>query len=331
MRILTNFERFPRRWRSSSGATGEAELLQGSAWQFFQRSRDVDLVLINGDLVLAMKLAALYLLLPFRRRPIHLHDLILRRPVTAKARLTALVKRFLIGRLEHLTVHFRDLNGYQKYFGIRPGRVSYLPFKPNIRYRYEYKVGGEGDYVLCFGRSERDYDTFFRAMELLPDLPGAITPPDFAAFAKHAARFTRGVKALPANIRIAPDEGTEESMIRIVEGAKLVALPLIAGRIGPSGVGLYLMAMLMGKCVITTEGPTTTDVLLHGEALLVPPEDPPALAAAIRRAWDDQGLRERTATAGRLYAESCGGEPELLQRVLDRAAEMFGPRVGKTG
>jgi hypothetical protein len=32
-------------------------------------------------------------------------------------------------------------------------------------------------------------------------------------------------------------------------------------------------------------------------------------------------LRLRTAEAGRLYAESCGGEPELRQRVLDRALE----------
>jgi glycosyltransferase involved in cell wall biosynthesis len=83
--------------------------------------------------------------------------------------------------------------------------------------------------------------------------------------------------------------------------------------------------MLMGKCVITTHGPTTSDVLLGGEALLVAPEDPAALAAMIRRAWDDRQLRERTAEIGRGYAEACGGEPELLQRVLDRAVEVFAP------
>jgi glycosyltransferase involved in cell wall biosynthesis len=324
MRILTNFERFPRTWRSSSGATGEAEVMQGSAWSFFRASRRADLVLINCDLRLALELAALYLLFPFRRRPIHLHDIILRRPVSRRARLTAIAKRFLISRLDHMTVHFRDLSGYRRFFGVREERVSYLPFKPNIRYRYKYKVSAEGEYILCFGRSERDYDTFFRAMELLPDLPGAITQPNFEALRKHGARFTYDVPALPKNVRLAPDEGTEESMIRIVEDAKLVALPLIAGRIGPSGVGLYLMAMLMGKCVITSHGPTTTDVLLNGEALLVPPEDPAALAATIRRAWDDRDLRERTAESGRRYAEGCGGEPEMLQRVLNRALEVFG-------
>lgn len=323
MRILTNFERFPEKWRSSSGLSGEAERLQGSAWQFFRAARRADLVLINCDLMLALKLAALYLIFPLRRRPIHMHDVILRRPVSLKARLAAIPKRFLISRLDHMTVHFRDLSGYRRFFGVRPERVSYLPFKPNIRDRYHYSVGAEGEYVLCFGRSERDYDTFFRAMELLPDLPAAIPPPDLAAFRKHGARFTYGLDRLPPNVRIVADDGTEDSMIQIVEGARLTALPLIAGRIGPSGIGLYLMAMLMGKCVITTHGPTTTDVLLNGEALLVPPEDPAALAAMIRRAWDDRQLRDRTAEIGRGYAEACGGEPELLQRVLDRAVEVF--------
>jgi glycosyltransferase involved in cell wall biosynthesis len=325
MRILTNFERFPEKWRSSSGLTGEAERLQGSAWQFFRVSRRADLVLINCDLILALKLAALYLIFPWRRRPIHMHDVILRRPVTPKARLTAVPKRLLISRLDHMTVHFRDLSGYTHFFGVRSDRVSYLPFKPNIRGRYDYKVGADGEYVLCFGRSERDYDTFFRAMALEPDLPAAIPPPDFAAFRKHGARFTYSLDRLPPSVRIVADEGTEEAMIRILENAKLIALPLIAGRIGPSGVGLYLTAMLMGKCVITTHGPTTTDVLLHGEALLVEPEDPAALAAMIRRAWDDPQLRELTAKTGREYAEACGGEPELLQRVLDRAVEVFAP------
>ena len=67
-------------------------------------------------------------------------------------------------------------------------------------------------------------------------------------------------------------------------------------------------------------GPATSDVLTE-EALMTPPEDPEALAKMIRRAWSDGELRERTAEAGKRYSESCGGEPELRQRVLDRALE----------
>ena len=76
-----------------------------------------------------------------------------------------------------------------------------------------------------------------------------------------------------------------ESLISIIEKAKLVVLPIVASRIAPSGIGTYLNAMLICKCVITSHGVATTDVLTGGEALLVEPEDPDALAAMIRRAW----------------------------------------------
>jgi glycosyltransferase involved in cell wall biosynthesis len=297
-----------------------------TVWEFFSNSKKADLIIINVDDKLAIKLATLYWLFPFRRRPILLNDLLLRTPVTTRAKLTRPFKRLLLSRIDHFSLYAPTVDGYQKYFGIGPDRASSLKFKPNIRNRYEYKVGPDGDYVLCFGRSERDYDTFFRAMEQLTDLPAAIPPPNFAAFKKHTSRFTYDLNQLPSNVQIVKDEGTMESLIRIIEKAKLVVLPMLSKRIAPAGIGTYLNAMLMGKCVITSAGVGTSDVLVGGEALLVPPEDQDALAAMIRRAWDGQDLRERTAEIGRKYAESCGGEQDLRQRVLERALEKLATR-----
>lgn len=296
-------------------------MLPPSAWEFLKHSRNADLVIVNCDVALSMKLAALYLLFPFLRRPILGHDLVMRRPLSFRTKWAMPVKRFLLSRVDHISLHFTILDGYKKYWGIRPEKTSYLPSKPNIRYRYEYQAGPDGEYILCFGRSERDYDTFFAAMEKLPDLPAVIPPPNFAAFRRHAARFSRPLDRLPANVRVVEDDGSVESLIGVIEKAKLVVLPIVASRIAPSGIGTYLNAMLMGKCVITSEGVATSDVLTNGEALLVPPENVDALAAAIRRAWTDKDLRERTAERGRKYSEACGGEPELRQRVLDRAIE----------
>ena len=76
--------------------------------------------------------------------------------------------------------------------------------------------------------------------------------------------------------------------------------------------------------MITSHGVATTDVLKQ-EALLVDAENPDALAQMIRRAWLDDELRLRTAETGRLYSESCGGEPELRQRVLDLAVSVLHP------
>ncbi len=316
--VLTNFERFPESWQAACGLSGRSAHLR-TAWEFLQNSRTADLVIINCDVALVIRLSLLYILFPFLRRPLLAHDVVLRSPRSPRSKLTAPIKKFLLSKVDHFTHHFHILDGYQKFFGIGPDRSSYLPSKPNIRYRYSYRVGSEGEYILCFGRSERDYDTFFQAMESLP-YPAVIPPPDFDKLREHGSRFSRSLAELPATVKVIDDDGSAESLIRIIEGAKLVVLPIVSSTIAPSGIGTYLNAMLMGKCVITTGGPGTSDVLTN-EALLVPPENPEALAQAIRRGWEDSDLRQRTAEAGRRYAESCGGEPELRERVLERALE----------
>ncbi len=320
MLILTNFDRFPEQWKTTSGVTGQAKIVK-SAWDFLRLSRKCDFVLVNCDVSLTYKLSLLYYLLPFFRRPLIVNDVVLRQPKSWRSRLTAGVKRFLLSRVDHYSVHFKTFDGLVKYFGIPEDRISYLPFKANIRHRYPYKVDPEGEYVLCFGRSERDYDTFFAAMSKLPDLPAAIPQPDFAGFATHSSRFTWRLDALPSNVQLLEDDGSPEALIGITEKARLVVLPILSARICPSGIGTYLNSMLMGKCVIVSTGPGSSDVLTD-EALMVPPEDAGALADMIRRAWDDNALRLKIAEAGRTYAEACGGEPELFQRVLDRAVEV---------
>jgi glycosyltransferase involved in cell wall biosynthesis len=89
-----------------------------------------------------------------------------------------------------------------------------------------------------------------------------------------------------------------------------------------AGVGVYLNAMYLGKCVIITSGAGASDVLTD-EAVFVPPEDPRALAEAIRRVWEDEAFRRSTAEKGYRHAISLGGEPELRQRVLEAALNWY--------
>jgi glycosyltransferase involved in cell wall biosynthesis len=70
--------------------------------------------------------------------------------------------------------------------------------------------------------------------------------------------------------------------------------------------------MALGKCVLITSGPTT-DLILNNElAVIVPPEDPPALRDAIKKVFSDDGYRTRIAKAGQKYALSLGGESEFF-------------------
>lgn len=314
MLLVTNFQSFPSAWRSGSGQSGQSvHAADRDAFLAHRRNPDAIFV-VNVDPQLVMAVAAGMLLGP--RRPLISVDLVLRKPGSAAGRLLLPVKRVLLRRVDHFIHYFRDLRGMERVYGITPARSSYVPFKVNLISRHALEPHPDGEYVLCFGRSMRDFDTFLSAMENLP-YPGAITRPDWKALAAHHGRFTRPLEDLPANVRLLDDDGTEQSEIRILGNAKILALPILKESMVASGISTCLNAMFLGKCVIGSEGPGMSDIF-ESEALTFPPEDPEALAAVIRRAWEDDALRCATAEAGRRYALAAGAEPELYQRIIDQ-------------
>jgi len=314
VRILTNFERFPENWETASGLRGTACVASGFS-EFARRLNNCDAVIVNCDVRLTLQLQALFCLAPWKRKPMVAVDLVLRKPRMLADRLLVRLKKLLLARVDLFLHYFKDLSGYQRYYGIGEDRSRYVAFKPNIRFRYRTEPNPEGEYVLCMGRSMRDYDTFFEAIATLP-YPAAIPRPNFDDLRTNQSRFSRPVVQLPPQVRVIDDDGSPEAMISLLQRAQLVVLPVLKDSICASGLGTYLNAMLMGKCVILSEGPGASDVL-EDQALLVPREDPQALAAMIRRAWEDDALRRTTAERGYRYALALGGEQELYQRMLE--------------
>ena len=194
------------------------------------------------------------------RRPLVAVDLVLREPENIPARIALPVKKALLRRVDHFIHYFRDLRGLTRVYGIGPEHSSYVPFKVNLADRHTLKPEPEGNYALCFGRSMRDFDTFLDAMELLPDIPGAITRPDPRVFATHHARFTRPISGIPKNVSVLEDDRTEESEIKILRNAKIVVLPILATSLVASGISTCLNAMFLEKCVIGSEGPGMSDI-----------------------------------------------------------------------
>lgn len=256
-------------------------------------------------------------------------DFVLRRPAGLYQKLLAALKRVVFRRVDHFVHYFRNVEGLDRVYGIGATRSEFIPFKANLwRLRVE-RADPSGDYVLCFGRSLRDYDSFFEAIES-SGLPGAITDPHVSGIWNHQSRFTRDVSALPKNVRVLADDISDESQARLLKGARLVVVPIVSSSLVASGIGTILNAMALGKCVIATAGPGVSD-LFSDELLITPPEDPRELAATIVRAWHDEELRRATADQGLRYAATCGSEQDLFQRVLDAAARRFGPTVVVSG
>lgn len=324
MLIVHNFRAFPENWKAATGQQGTSLHAGQRAAGFLEYRRDPEAVfLVNGNVPLVMELAAR--MLGGARRPLIAVDLVLREPETFAGRLLLPLKKALLSRVDRFIHYFRDLRGLTRVYGIGPERSSYVSFKVNLADRHALAPEPEGEYVLCFGRSMRDFDTFLTAMERLPDVPGAITRPDPRVFAAHHARFTRPVSTISANVRILDDDRTEKAEVRILGNAKLVVLPILAKSLVASGISTCLNAMFLEKCVIGSEGPGMSDIFTS-EVLTFPPEDPQRLAETIRRAWDDCALRRATAAAGRRFALQAGAEPELYQRIIDEVVLRFPSR-----
>ena len=94
-----------------------------------------------------------------------------------------------------------------------------------------------------------------------------------------------------------------------------------AARVIPNKV---FQAIACGTPVITADTPAARELLTDGEsALLVPPGDPEALAAALRRAAEDRDLLTRIGAGGRQAYERHASEDVLGRRwreILEGAA-----------
>jgi 2-deoxystreptamine N-acetyl-D-glucosaminyltransferase/2-deoxystreptamine glucosyltransferase len=81
-------------------------------------------------------------------------------------------------------------------------------------------------------------------------------------------------------------------------------------------------AMLVGRPVVASDVGGLRDVVDHDvSGLLVPPADPPALAAALDRLVEDPQVRQRMGAAGRLKArqfEVAAVAPRVIE-VFDEA------------
>ncbi len=82
------------------------------------------------------------------------------------------------------------------------------------------------------------------------------------------------------------------------------------------GLPLTLLeAMACGICVIATDVPGNNEVVLHGEnGLLIPSEDPSALAGAIIKVLRDRGLRYALSMAGKALVRQDYGIAEMMTK-----------------
>lgn len=328
LRWLTNLNTLSRAAALQDDRVEVAQLGSGGlseALRLFRRSQSCDVILLyQPPGLLTWALCALRLVAPWRQPKLALIDVVLTKPGAGPVEsLKRRLKRTLFRAVDLFIAYMRYLPALEEHYGIGADRHAFVPFKANeCARRWGQAEAVTGDYVFTGGRSRRDFGSFCQAMGRL-DLPAVIVTPRAQEGAYHETYLDPS--SLPPNVRVVHDDGTQDSWARWIHGARLVVLCISDDSISPSGVGAYLEAMAIGKCVIITECPATHGVLAdRDQALLVERGDVAGLAAAIDEAWRDDALRDAIAKRGQAYAASLGAEPELVERcaraVLERLA-----------
>jgi glycosyltransferase involved in cell wall biosynthesis len=243
-------------------------------------------------------------------------DLFVEKLVRAPALVRSPVS-WALRRVHKFLVFFKDSHVFEKALSVPPDKFCYIPYKINGFERVRAAATSDDGYIFCGGRSRRDFVTFFAAVEGLGCPVKVIT-------AREGELNVHGSSLLnlkvPPNVELLQSNPSLEFFIDTVSRARLVVLPIIKGTLTQTGIGVYLIAMALRKCVIVSSGLGISDVLNAGQAMIVPAGDVEALQEAIERAWNDPDLRERYADTGWRYAVPLGGEDQLAESVLGALA-----------
>jgi glycosyltransferase involved in cell wall biosynthesis len=194
---------------------------------------------------------------------------------------------------------------YRDVLGIPEERLAPVPFGIDHEYFTPQDVD-EQDYLLAVGRDRgRDWATLFAAVrDTELKLKVACRPEDIEGL------------ELPPNVEhvgfLPLDEYRDLSA-----AARVVVVPTKV-RAYPTGQTVLLEAMALARCCVVTDAPAMRDYVEDEvTALLVPPADPQALRAAIERAYDDDGLRQRIGVEARRSVEKRFNCVAMWERVAD--------------
>jgi glycosyltransferase involved in cell wall biosynthesis len=276
-----------------------------------------DYLVIDFSLIEVLFFSLALTLIPFQRCRLVTLDFF----VVAPGRLMLPLVRFALRRTALLLVYFRDSRNFQQRYGIPAGKFRYIPFKINSWERVQVTRTTDEGYIFVGGRSRRDFRTLFAAVSGLP-CPVRILTATEAEIRPHGS--TLAGLTPPPNVAMFYNDADSSVFVDMMARARLVVLPIVKESTIQAGIGVYLLGMALRKCVIISEALGVSDVLLDGQACIVPPGDAAALRTAIEKLWNDAALRERYAETGYRYAWPLKGEDELRHNIVRAVRSLEG-------
>ena len=292
------------------------------AFSMFIKAFHCDYMLFNSAFNSAMIFALMKWFIPFNRAKIVILDILLPTPRGVKGRARALIVSWLMKKVHMVLLYYKDTRGLQEHYGIPKDKFAYVPFKINRLDIIEKTVPMDGGYVFCGGKTRRDFATLFEAVKEL-ECPVLVVTTDNDDIAQHGSHVDE--RSAPANVRVIRLDGNPEKFISLMASARVVVLPIKPDICG-AGIGVYIMAMALRKCVVISSGPGADDILPPAAALVVPARDPVSLRLAIQRTFNDPAYRSVFEEGGYQYAKDLRGEERLVESIASRLREDWAGR-----
>lgn len=195
-------------------------------------------------------------------------------------------------------------------------RVRFVHGKVDHRF---YTPQGDADdgYVLSVGQTGRDYRTLLEAVGNTA-IPTVLVPSS-----KWISEATDATDGMPANVTVRR-RLSSIALRQLYDRASVVVVPLEPSLQSAAGVNGVLEAMAMRKPLIVSATPGIVEYVDDGEnALVVPPRDPKALAAAITTLLSDRQAADRLGNAGYAVVTSGRNLDGYVANVTSIASELL--------
>jgi glycosyltransferase involved in cell wall biosynthesis len=206
-----------------------------------------------------------------------------------------------------------EVASFPRTWGPLRGRVRFVPWPYTLSDAELRLAPSDTGRVFAGGNSLRDYGPLLEAAKSIP------APIDIATNALTPAQ----IEGLAANVSAAsvPRHVFDALML----GASVVVVPLQTRADRSSGQTTYVNAMARGKAIVITDTPGVRDYIEDGETgRIVPPEDPVALAAAVRQLLEDPGERTKMGERARARALDHLSLTHYARRLLGVVDEILG-------
>ncbi len=204
---------------------------------------------------------------------------------SVRQRLLRLIYRFVLKKVDTVVVNASgEIVPYARLFALPESRFRFIPWPSNID---NPAISTETDNsILAVGRSLRDWDALFKAVEGLP----------YKTVVVASAQEIRDLE-IPVNVEVHLDI-PRNVYLGFLERAAVVVIPLIE-TIRSTGQASFLEAMAYGKPVIVTDVVGARDYIIDGQnGLTYRPGDQEDLRRKIVVLMQDDALRRKLAQAG---------------------------------